>query len=98
MIDLTKLKIGTKVWYKNRKVGESQSECEVVYIFKAYAIPSKRKIIKYYGEMVINPKFAFIFGPNKNDRIVLKRGKNDYIIIPLDTKVFRYCEIQIINN
>ncbi len=57
---------------------------EIVYIFKAFKVPSKKKIIKYYGKEIIDPKYAGIFGPNKTARLVVKKeNTEDYIVLPL---------------
>jgi len=108
MTDLTKLKIGSKVLYSYRKSINSTKglkkemslipvECEVVYFFKAFEIPKTKKVVKYYGEMVINPKYSRIFGPMDHDRFVLKRGKDDYIVLHVDKRTFNYINLEVIS-
>ena len=44
----------------------------IVDILPALKAPCKTKILKYYGRVVEDPKYAAVFGPNKSDRIVIK--------------------------
>lgn len=97
MLDLTKLKIGSKVLYKRKDDKKEPKECKIIYIFKAYELPMPDKILKYYGGHIINPKYGKVFGPMKNDRIVIKRGKNDYIVIFVDIRTFNYIELSLIS-
>lgn len=95
MTDLTKLKLGTQVLYTSKRRNKF-AKCKVVYIFKSFEIPKKKMVIKYYGEAIIDPKFKGVFGPNNVDRVVLKRGKNDYIILPIVPRVFQYAHLKIL--
>lgn len=83
LINNPKFNIGDKVRIKvNRK---KEFLGKVVYIFKKFEIPSKKKLIKYYGLMIINPKYGKLFGPMFEDRIVIKKkGKHKhYVILPM---------------
>ena len=100
MIDLTKFKVGTLLKYSHKaKLGKKQKpmmDCIIVHVFHAYKVPKTKKVIKYYGKIIIDPKFGRVFGPMKNDRFVLKRGKNDYIIIHQDVRTFHYSNLEVI--
>ena len=106
MDDLTNLIIGSKVLYQSKYYSAngkmikrkkySLAECEVVHIFKAYEVPKTKKIIKYYGQQFILPKYKGIFGPFDVDRIVLKRGKNDYIVLPISQSLFQQAILELL--
>lgn len=105
MTDFTKLKIGSRVLYASKYRNKSSlktdmKECEVIDILKAFKIPKKKKIIKYYGEKIISPKYKCVFGPHEYDRVVLKRINsefdNDYIVLPLTPRMFNYCNIELL--
>lgn len=103
MVDFTKIKIGSEVYFsvkKNKHFPKPKPpiKCKVVYIFKAFEIPKTSKIIKYYGDKVIIPKYAAMFGPNKNDRIVLKRGKNDFLVIPVHSNTFAWINLELVES
>lgn len=104
MTDLTKLKIGSKVLFSyresvrlKRKLSTTPVECKVVYFFKAFEVPNTKKVIKYYGEKIINPKYSRVFGPMAHDRFVLKRGKDDYIVLRVDIRTFNYIKLEIVS-
>ena len=102
MLDLTKLKIGSIVRFQSKRNKDNKElkpfvECKIVYIFKAYQIPKKNKVLKYYGCNVINPIYARVFGPMQNDRSVLKRNKNDYIILYIDREILNYVNLEVVS-
>ena len=89
LIKTPHFKVGDKVAGKN--LGKMKNEAKryfkgkIVYIFKRFEIPSKKKIIKYYGIDIINPKHGKVFGPMFEDRVVVKKfgkGKN-YLVFPM---------------
>jgi len=101
MMDFTKITIGSEVYYSVRPNKKNPNpkppvKCKVVYIFKAFEIPRADKVVKYYGGMVVNPKYASLFGPNKSDRIVLKRGKKDFIIIPVHNNTLSWIDLKLV--
>ena len=100
MIDFTKIGKGTLLKYackaRNDEIEKPLKNCEVVHIFKAYQVPKKKKIIKYYGKEIIDPVYGKLFGPMKNDRFVLKRGKGDYIVLHCHIKTLHYVNLEII--
>jgi hypothetical protein len=61
-------------------------EGKIVYIFKKFEIPSRKKLLKYYGIEVMNPKYGRLFGPMFEDRVVIKQykdGKKSYLILTM---------------
>lgn len=77
---MRKICVGDKVIYRYR---DSVRKGKVVYIFKAFSIPKTKKIIKYYGYDIINPLYSRVFGPAKDNRVVLKMSKTNYIVCPM---------------
>lgn len=96
MVDFTRIKIGSEVKYVSTKLNKKPKKCKVVDIIKAYQLPDQQKIIKYYGIGIIKPQTGRVFGPLIHDRIVLKRGKKDYIILPISRHLFNYCYLEVV--
>ena len=95
MVDLTKLKINSKIFYRLKRSDEPLKLCKVVNIFKALEVPNAKKVIKYYGEKIIDPKYGRVFGPMKTDRLILRKDgiEDDYIILHVDNRTFNYVEL-----
>lgn len=95
MMDLSKLKINSKILYRRKYDNSPFKVCKVVCIIKALEIPNTKKIIKYYGEKIIDPKYGRVFGPMKTDRLILRKDgiEDDYIILHVDNRTFNYVEL-----
>lgn len=86
-----KLVKGSKVKYTLKN--KSPVKGKIVHVFEAYQVPNQKKLLKYYGKEIINPKYASLFGPMASDRIVIKKKKGDYIILPLKG-IDRYFQLE----
>lgn len=99
--DLQKLQIGAKVIIEylhscKSTLAGTKSNGKVVYIFNALTVPDSDKLIKYYGEEIISLKHEAVFGPMKTDRIVIKKGKDDYSIIHRSIKTLNYLSLTVL--
>jgi len=88
LIKTPKFEINDLVTVEYYKIKDSKLPSftgKVVYIFKKFEIPSKKKLIKYYGTNILNPKYGILFGPMFEDRIVIKKDneKKIYAIFPM---------------
>jgi hypothetical protein len=68
--------------WTNKNTGETKLtrsfNAELVETLLANSPQPSNLIFKYYGEYAP----ASVFQPSKHDRLVFKRGEDDYIIIP----------------